>query len=114
MSLILRRNPPRRRTVSFDGSKEDKDPCCSCKNCEEKDTCCLCLSSDSEDEHDERLDQLRKALHHFYKSDGDPEDESDNGSDDHDERLDELRTFLHQMCKSDVDEDEEPEDDDLP
>ena len=62
MSLILRRNPPRRRTVSFDGSKEDKDPCCSCKNCEEKDTCCLCLSSDSEDEHDERLDQLRKAL----------------------------------------------------
>ena len=61
-----------------------------CKKCEDEETCCLCLSSDSEDDHqDVRLEQLRRALHHFYppdgdRTDGDSEEQSDGGPDDDD------------------------------
>ena len=56
-----------------------------CKECEDETSCCLCLGSDSEDDHqDVRLEQLRRALHHFYPPDGDSEEQSDGGPDDDD------------------------------
>ena len=64
MSRLLRRNRPCRRTVGT-----QRSPCCVC-------------SSNSEDDHDERLDQLRRALHHFtlgveIPSDSDESEEED-------------------------------------
>ena len=106
MSRLLRRNPP----------------CRGCRDC----------VSDSEDDHsDERLDQLRRALHHFAigvdtpsESDESEEEDHRDEEDDHrdeeedhrdeeddhsDERLGQLREALFALAQHYTSEDDESE-----